>query len=721
MINLSFPSKDENLTTLRELSEWLLTQTGNVKVEFLSGEYYGTLNLINLKCDSLKLIGNGKVSFTGVYKLHCDFKRFNKNTIVATLPKGLDFERLKIGDKQGILARYPNFKEDEILNGYSSLEMAEKALKNCKDIDKVYLRALHENEWGGNSYKVKGLSDNGFDLEWIGDNNRGDKFKKDCVVVENAFELIDSENEWFYNSESGELFLFDDKNDNIKLDIEIMDIINLINVECCKSTDISIENIDFIDTERNMFKTPWVRYLRSDWAFNFGSTISIKNSSDINILNCNFKNLGSNAIGIFDYANNITIDNCDFENCNTNGILILGNKDSTYCTSSWDNDNHISLLESPDKKGARSNNYPRNISIDNCYFYNLGQEDKQSAGICISLSHKVSILNSTFHHLPRAGINICENAFGGHIIESCDIFDCVAETGDHGPFNSWGRDRFWSLKGYNTSGCFGKWKKPYAIFDMLDKNVIRHNRIDGTHGFGIDLDDGSSNYLIENNLCINKGIKLREGFFRTVRNNIIINAPIDLHATFKGNDDEIYNNIVLNYNPLNVIIVNRGFTTKIFDNYFVNADESSKKQKLLKNQSNFFVFCKLNDVLNQTFEFENFKKFDFNFGKCNKPTPALKINEVNKSEHFKNSLGEFSTLDEFSRSMSGSPDFNGLYVDKLSAFSKLKSLGVKKDDVIISINGTTIKNGIVDFKKLKSKNIVLEIIRQQKLTVIGRN
>ncbi|MEG2080800.1 MAG: hypothetical protein RRZ68_04485, partial [Oscillospiraceae bacterium] len=80
-----------------------------------------------------------------------------------------------------------------------------------------------------------------------------------------------------------------------------------------------------------------------------------------------------------------------------------------------------------------------------------------------------------------------------------------------------------------------------------------------------------------------------------------------------------------------------------------------------------------------------------------------------------------STLDEFSRSMSGSPDFNGLYVDKLSLFSKLKSLGVKKDDVIISINGTTIKDGIVDFKKLKSKNIVLEIIRQQKLTEIGRN
>jgi hypothetical protein len=34
------------------------------------------------------------------------------------------------------------------------------------------------------------------------------------------------------------------------------------------------------------------------------------------------------------------------------------------------------------------------------------------------------------------------------------------------------------------------------------------------------LDDGSSNYQIYNNLCLNGGIKLREGFYRTVENNI---------------------------------------------------------------------------------------------------------------------------------------------------------------------------------------------------------
>ena len=45
--------------------------------------------------------------------------------------------------------------------------------------------------------------------------------------------------------------------------------------------------------------------------------------------------------------------------------------------------------------------------------------------------------------MPRAGINISEGTWGGHLLEHNDVFDTVLETGDHGSFNSWGRDRFW--------------------------------------------------------------------------------------------------------------------------------------------------------------------------------------------------------------------------------------------------------------------------------------
>jgi len=41
---------------------------------------------------------------------------------------------------------------------------------------------------------------------------------------------------------------------------------------------------------------------------------------------------------------------------------------------------------------------------------------------------------------PRAGFNISEGTFGGHLIEFCDVFDTVRETGDHGSLNQWGRE-----------------------------------------------------------------------------------------------------------------------------------------------------------------------------------------------------------------------------------------------------------------------------------------
>jgi hypothetical protein len=43
-----------------------------------------------------------------------------------------------------------------------------------------------------------------------------------------------------------------------------------------------------------------------------------------------------------------------------------------------------------------------------------------------------------------AGILINDEFCGGHTVEYNYVYDCVKETRDHGPFNSWGRERFWS-------------------------------------------------------------------------------------------------------------------------------------------------------------------------------------------------------------------------------------------------------------------------------------
>ena len=127
----------------------------------------------------------------------------------------------------------------------------------------------------------------------------------------------------------------------------------------------------------------------------------------------------------------------------------------------------------------------------------------------MSISSKVTVARNTVHHTSRAGINIHDGTFGGHIIENNDFFDCVTETADHGPINCWGRDRYWSVPQHDAMGYYGKEKRPFVLLDAVDTSIIRGNRVSANYAFGIDIDDGASNYDIYNNLCIGVGIKLR--------------------------------------------------------------------------------------------------------------------------------------------------------------------------------------------------------------------
>src|SRR6266516_509012 len=145
--------------------------------------------------------------------------------------------------------------------------------------------------------------------------------------------------------------------------------------------------------------------------------------------------------------------------------------------------------------------------------------------------------------MPRAGINIGDGCWGGHVIEFCDVFDTVKETGDHGSFNSWGRDRYWRPKIAEVNA----WVKEVSELPRLDAVkpvILRNNRWRCDHGWDIDLDDGSSFYIITNNLCLHGGIKNREGYGRLVENNITVGSGFHPHAWYAASGDIFRHNIV---------------------------------------------------------------------------------------------------------------------------------------------------------------------------------
>jgi hypothetical protein len=89
------------------------------------------------------------------------------------------------------------------------------------------------------------------------------------------------------------------------------------------------------------------------------------------------------------------------------------------------------------------------------------------------------------------------------------------------------------------------------VLDTVKPIVLRNNRWRCDHGWDIDLDDGSSNYEIRDNLCLNGGLKNREGFRRVVENNVIVNNSFHPHVWHADSRDVFRRNIVFGaYQPI---------------------------------------------------------------------------------------------------------------------------------------------------------------------------
>jgi hypothetical protein len=183
------------------------------------------------------------------------------------------------------------------------------------------------------------------------------------------------------------------------------------------------------------------------------------------------------------------------------------------------------------------------VAEDNL-IHDIGTMEKQVAGVQIAIAMNIRVAHNTIYRTPRAGINIGDGTWGGHLIEYNDVFDTVLETGDHGAFNSWGRDRFWHPDRGILEQMNGRHPELWKL-DVLQPITLRNNRLSCAHGWDIDLDDGSSSYRIYNNILLGGGLKFREGFDRAAWNNAIVNNGFHPHVWLEASGDRFEHNIVM--------------------------------------------------------------------------------------------------------------------------------------------------------------------------------
>ncbi len=532
---------------------------GPVSVWFDDGIYYlGQTVRLDSRDNhiSFHALHPQKAIISGGERLFLKWHRGKDGIWWARVQDDLPFDQFFVNGERKRMARYPNASDRPDANVFDRWTLYES--RGAEEVDALdsartarwknpaggYVHAMHEYLWGDMHWLITGRDENGLQMEGGWQNNRPSKMHPRFRIVENIREELDVPGEWFYDQKSRRLLYMPEEGEDLqKAVVEVAGLERLLEIQGTSDEavrNVTLDGFVFRHAARTFMQNK-DRLLRSDWTICRSAAVTLQNAEDCLITNCDFDQVGGNAILVNHYNRDIVVRSCHIYDAGANGIAFVGDTASVrnpffdYARQATEVTDHT--------PGPRTDNYPRHCLVEDCLISRPGRTEKQTAAVQISMSFGIRVNHCSVYGTPRAGINISEGTFGGHVIENCDVFDTVLETGDHGSFNSWGRDRYWSPSVPLTSELLGKhpeWKN----MDMLERNVLRHNRWRCDHGWDVDLDDGSSNYLICDNLLLGGGLKLREGYNRIVKNNIVINNSLHIHLWYRQSGDIVTHNIV---------------------------------------------------------------------------------------------------------------------------------------------------------------------------------
>lgn len=734
---------------VKALEEARKQQAREITIFLRGGEYHISKTLV-LTADD----GNGERQLTlsayygerpvikGSLSLAPQWESYEGEIVRAhvSLPKSPDM--LLVNGSIRPMARYPNYDpKARKFNGTAADATSTQRVKRWKNPQGGFLHAMHIGDWGDFHYRIIGKDkDNRLELEGGWQNNRPDGISLEQQMVENIFEELDAPGEWYYDPQTAMLYYYPMPNENIQeATFEIPWLKHLIELRGTEEEpvrNIRVRGIGLTQTVRT-FMESYEPLLRSDWTIYRGGAVLFEETENCEIRDCDLYNLGGNGIFLSKRNKGSRIIGSHLFDIGASAICLVGDSRAVR-SPSFQYGQFVPLNEIDQAIGPKSDHYPMRCLISDNLIHDIGLFEKQSTGIELSMCQYITVSHNSIYNAPRSGINVSEGTWGGHVIEYNDVFNTVRETGDHGSFNSWGRDRFWHPDRTVMDDIVVSYPG-LILADVTASITIRNNRFRCDHGWDIDLDDGSSNYHIYNNLCLNGGIKLREGFYRVVENNILINNTLHPHVWFGKSGDIFMRNIVMSpYQPVRI----KRWGTLVDYNIFT---DSLAYQAARENQTDSHsIVCpiRFQDPTKGDFRVANddievfrmgFQNFDMDqFGVLSPRLRALRqIPEIpllaSRSEIKKGDsalwngwrVKNLDTLGE--RSATGMDSERGVYVIALSdPMSPLKGK-LCPNDVILELNGHMINNleNLVEVEKAsKGMDKILKVQRNQKRLLI---
>jgi hypothetical protein len=516
-----------------------------------------------------------RVTVSGSRFLDCRWKPFRDGILMCDLPavkRGeLRFSQLFVNGERQTLARFPN--RDDSKPGQSGyvhplaripddrpspmpgenddmtfsgdaprgilFDPATFTSKRWARPDEAVIHIFHGWEWGNLQWRLKTIEpdaraiwfgEGGFQMgaKWFEDPAKIEKESR--FFIENVFEELDAPGEWYLDIRTGTLYVLPEAGVDLSgARVEapvVQQLFRFVGTQDSPVRHVAIEGLHLTQTASTFLESYDVPSL-SDWAIHRGGAVFLEGTRDCAVRNCWFDAVGGNGVFINNFNRNAVVTGCKFTETGDSAVCLVGTLGAT--------------------NGTRRA-FPYECAVSNNLIHDCGVFGKQIAGVYISRAKRIKAAHNTIYNLPRAGICIGDGTWGGHVIEFNHIYDAVRETGDHGPFNAWGRERFWSLTQSHSGYSIPRSLEAGNVkIDAMEPVILRNNFFEDDSGWGLDMDDGSSHYEIYNNITKGISIKLREGAYRNVYNNIWVDSNVapNFHVGNENNHDRYFRNITV--------------------------------------------------------------------------------------------------------------------------------------------------------------------------------
>ncbi len=353
----------------------------------------------------------------------------------------------------------------------------------------------------------------------------------DNFIFENVKEALSLPGEWYLDRTEGKLYYIPQENDTIENTVlyagETEQLLNINNVQNISFQGIDFENTDWdhtgkdygfygkaFDESHPLYKNIEYNAVHPQAAFETPAAIHIDSSKGINFTNCTFENISYTAVKFEKASTDCNITSCLFNEIGGNAVFINGEFVMPATT--------------------------KNINVTDCHIGYYGRIFNNAIGILLTHASDCNLTNNEIHDGWYTGISVGWNwGYTEHPTNNINISNnLIYNIG-----NGWLSD----MGAIYTLGI-----QPDTV---ISKNIIYNVGCDegryGYGGWGIYLDEGSSEILVEKNLvydCSSQTFHQHYGKDNMIRNNIFAFGGEGQFRITRREDHNslfLYNNILV--------------------------------------------------------------------------------------------------------------------------------------------------------------------------------